>query len=174
MNKQEAIKELRRQSTQVYDQRAVELEQAIHIVSQTDEPQKVVVPKFVAEWIDICKEHLAIGLFSGMSPTCLAYHNQADELINWLKSIKNQEIFAKAWIYGYKIKEEKLYIVQIPNPNDKVFKYTVLGKGLDGCVFITKVDNAGWKHNHHYQLTEKEIKKDFEWAWQFAKPVGVE
>ena len=52
MNKQEAIAEIKKQSTQAYDDFAITRDTAIHIVSQIDEPQKVTIPKFVAEWIE--------------------------------------------------------------------------------------------------------------------------
>ncbi|EHI69111.1 hypothetical protein STRIC_2122 [Streptococcus ictaluri 707-05] len=29
----------------------------------------------------------------------------------------------------------------------------------------------GWRKNNGYQLTEQEIRKDFDWAWQWAKEV---
>ena len=55
MNKQQAIEELKENSWE-YENRyfkyelALSLEDAQEIVSQIDEPAKVVVPKFVAEW----------------------------------------------------------------------------------------------------------------------------
>ncbi|QBX15159.1 hypothetical protein Javan173_0030 [Streptococcus phage Javan173] len=33
------------------------------------------------------------------------------------------------------------------------------------------INNSEWKSIRQYHLTEAQIKKDFEWAWQFAKPV---
>ncbi|MGM3135833.1 hypothetical protein, partial [Bacillus cereus group sp. Bc238] len=55
MNKQEAIEEIKKQSTQAYDDFAIMRDAAIHIINQIHELQKVVVPKFVAEWIKWCK-----------------------------------------------------------------------------------------------------------------------
>ena len=49
MNKQEAIEKIKKQSTQAYDDFAIMRDTAIHIINQIDEPQKVVVPKFVDE-----------------------------------------------------------------------------------------------------------------------------
>ena len=60
MNKQEVIKELQKQAIhhcgeiECYKdgcEKSVELSKAINIISQIKEPQKVVVPKFVGEWI---------------------------------------------------------------------------------------------------------------------------
>ncbi|MFU2205269.1 DUF1642 domain-containing protein [Streptococcus pluranimalium] len=97
-----------------------------------------------------------------------------NELRGSLKNIDDLKILLlNALINGYTVKQSKLYTVEIPNRNDPNFKYTILGKDLDGEVFLTKVDGEDWKCNHHYQLTEEEIRKDFEWAWKWAEPVEV-
>ena len=62
MNKQEAIEEIKSMDTvSIYNttvnQRLDMLikNQVLDVISQIDEPQKVVIPKFVADWIDWCK-----------------------------------------------------------------------------------------------------------------------
>ena len=51
MNKEELIEAIKKISDDLLEVRFVSLECVIDIVSQLHEPQKVVVPKFVAEWI---------------------------------------------------------------------------------------------------------------------------
>ena len=51
MNKEEVIEAIKKISDDLLEVRFVSLESVIDIVSQIHEPQKVVVPKFVAEWI---------------------------------------------------------------------------------------------------------------------------
>ncbi|MET3634462.1 hypothetical protein ABID28_001105 [Streptococcus porcorum] len=67
-------------------------------------------------------------------------------------------------------------MVEIPNP--KICSLSVLEKFDDSTVFINQMDvfPVDWKKHNEYQLTESEIKQDFEWAWDagFAKPVEVE
>lgn len=75
---------------------------------------------------------------------------------------------AQAWLDGYTVEQEKLYIVEIPNPN--LNAYTVLQKTEKGIVLIS-VTNARWRGWESSKLTESEIKKDFYWAWQWAKEV---
>ena len=58
------------------------------------------------------------------------------------------------------IKQEKLYTVEIPNPNGVV----VCLERLDGGKIALSTFGGS-------KLTESEIKKDFEWAWQWAKEV---
>lgn len=37
--------------------------------------------------------------------------------------------------------------------------------------FLDEVPNYKWKNEPENQLTESEIKEDFEWAWQWAESV---
>lgn len=142
---------------------------ALELVKELDEPEKVVIPQSVADWLEVCKENLAIGLFVAMNPNVLEVNNQSAETIYWLKSARNQETFAKAWIYGYEVEKKKLYTVEIPNPHG--LGHTVLVKDMYGNIFITYVMNSDWRKSKVSQLTEAEIKKDFDWAWRFAKGV---
>ena len=53
MNKQEAIERIESNALNIGDNDlVVGLNVAKHIINQINEPQKVVVPKFVAEWIE--------------------------------------------------------------------------------------------------------------------------
>ena len=96
MNIQEAIEKIKKQSTQAYDDFAIMRDTAIHIINQIDEPQKPVIPKFVAEWLKKYRH----------AHTLLKVLNSAeDERIipstvnDWI--LDNQYDFIKAWIDGY-------------------------------------------------------------------------
>lgn len=78
-----------------------------------EKPEKVQIPQFVADWIEVCKENLAIGLYTAMNPDFLKQWNKSDELISWSKKISNQELFARAWLDGYTNEEEKRYLVKV-------------------------------------------------------------
>ena len=172
MNKQEAIEKINNitaRETFMSEIIWVKRDEVIDIVKQLDEPKKVVIPQSVADWLEVCKENLAIGLFVAMNPNALEVNNQSAETIYWLKSARNQETFAKAWLYGYEVEKEKLYTVEIPNPHG--LGHTVLVKDMYGNIFITYVMNSDWRKSKVSQLTEAEIKKDFDWAWRFAKGV---
>lgn len=169
MNKQEAIEKINNMGTlkirdttlhRQFD--TVDKNKVLDIISQINEPKKVVVPQFVAEWIEYCKHEKFYALHG-------AYANMDDRLKCWRFKGNNSELFAKAWLYGYEIEKEKLYTVEIPNPN--AGGHVILCKTGDGRVAITFAKAGRWRGIKKVQLTESEIKQDFEWAWQFAKEV---
>lgn len=143
-----------------------------------NEPEKPVVPKFVADWLEVCKENLGFSLSSAMSHSTSAMKAQPNKVQGWFNLRDNQETFAKAWLFGYEVEKEKLYTVEIPNPNASGYGKTYLAKNKDGKVELyswssyTSIDFAdNWKQEENAQLTEAEIKKDFEWAFRWAEEV---
>ena len=132
-----------------------------------NKPEKPVVPQFIADWLEVCKEDLALSLANSMNNVVMRTNNQPDKTIRWIA--KNSETFAKAWIYGYEVQKEKLYTVEIPNPN--AVERPVLYKNRDGKVSIIFPSVPCWREVKNAQLTESEIKEDFAWLWQFAEEV---
>ena len=80
-------------------------------LKQLDEPQPVKVPQFVADWIEVCKEHLTTSLYTAMNPNFMKENNQSFDLILWIKKTSNQDLFARAWLDGYEVEEEERYTV---------------------------------------------------------------
>ncbi|HEM3871227.1 TPA: DUF1642 domain-containing protein [Streptococcus suis] len=111
MNKQEAIEKIKNIDTLNINDRIagqqvdmVIKNQVLDIISQINEPQKVVVPKYIADSIEYCKDTEGYGLFHTMDH-CYQYSDTAE----WLED--NQETFARAWLDGYEVEQEKLYVV---------------------------------------------------------------
>lgn len=171
MNKQELInklKELITESTHEYDcGHDYGIRRAIAFAEKLDEPEKPVVPQYVADWLEVCKDNLPLSLAHSMNNIIMMSNNQPDKTIHWIA--KNSETFAKAWLYGYEVEKEKLYTVELPNPN--AGGHVVLCKTSDGIVSITFTGMARWQGCKNFQLTEAEIKKDFDWAFRWAKEV---
>lgn len=140
---------------------------------QMNKPEKPVVPQFVADWIEWCKRNKVslLGGFSAIDELGTAICN--DKKVKSLDASKwatqNQETFAKAWLFGYEVEKEKLYTVELPNPNGGT--HLVLCKDCDGKLFFDVFFSEEWKIFGKCKLTEAEIKQDFDWAWQFAKEV---
>ena len=181
MNKQELIYELRRLLAKPSEIEGSDyayghnygIGRAIVLVKQLDEqqepsnePEKPVVPQYVADWIEWCKKN-KITLLGADTAICNNKNIRTLDASAW--AMKNQETFAKAWFYGYEVEKEKLYTVEIPNPNHE--ECPILFKKGDGKVHIIFTSVPCWRTVKNAQLTEDEIKKDFGWAWQFAKEV---
>lgn len=141
---------------------------ALYTIDSVDEPEKPVVPKFVAEWIEDQKESFsdasAIHMYDNLTlDNSNGYYHEV-----WLWVIAHHHDFIKAWHDGYTVEKEKLYTVEIPNG----FIRLVLCKDCDGKLFVATFSGGDcWETFGKCKLTEAEIKEDFEWAWQFAKEV---
>lgn len=179
MNKQELIEKLKRHLTVMSEVEGSEYDkgykhatkQHLVMITELDEPEKPVVPQFIADWLEVCKENLGFGLSSAMNHYTSAMNKQQNNVKDWFKSVKNQETFAKAWHDGYEIEKEKLYTVEIPNPNEPDSGHIVLQKDKNNKVYIDWHYEDDWKLLKSLKLTEAEIKEDFDWAWQFAEEV---
>ena len=82
----------------------------------------------------------------------------------------------RAWLDGFEIEQEKLYTVQIPNPNNEYSMNALIRLPSSGKIALVALHkpNTSYLKNKEYQLTESEIKQDFEWAFQFAEEVEEE
>lgn len=159
MNKQEAKQKLHNiafaKMNTIPDD--LKLANVMQVIDQIDEPQKVVVPKHIADKIEYCKDAEGYGLFHTMD-YCYQYKDSAE----WLEC--NQETFARAWLDGYEIEQEKLYYVNIANVYHGDFGYS---ERYDNYSFYNKSDATEIR----FELTESEIKRYHEWAWQFREEV---
>ena len=88
--------------------------------------EKVTIPQFVADWIEVCKEHLTSSLYLAMTPSFLKSNNQGIELILWIK--KNEETFARAWLDGYTVEKEKRYTVVMKETKQPLYYNSVDNK----------------------------------------------
>lgn len=147
----------------------VNKDSVLELIDQLDEPQRVVIPKLVAEYIKEYKEENQniYNLLTEYPP----------EIGSWLNDNYKERLdtLARAWLDGYEIEQEKLYTVEIPDPNNVLEYETILARNMNGLIEIRQVEKGGWsKEARAVRLTESEIKKDFEWAWQWAEPVEEE
>lgn len=125
------------------------------------EPQKPVVPKFVAEWIEYAKKK-GDSLAISFKPWNL-YGVEYSKADRWIED--NQETFARAWIDGYEVEKEPLYEVIIGD----LYLIKKFNNRNDFC-FDTSRSLCTWEKSA-YQLTEAEIKEIDERYWPFAVPV---
>ena len=185
MNKQEAIEEIKNLEGLTildkiinFDSEMIPKKKVFNIVNQIDEQEKPVVPQFVADFYEENKDDLEYNLYK----LCIDFCEQKlrADLHGWFNDDNHKciETLVKMKLYGYEVEKEKLYTVEIPNPICDEYSRTFLGKyesgkvGLYNWLDYTSIEFAdNWKQEEYAQLTESEIKQDFEWAWKYAKEV---
>ncbi|MCK1187787.1 DUF1642 domain-containing protein [Streptococcus uberis] len=140
-----------------------------------DQP-KLKIPQFMLDWVDDSRERY-YEFDEWFDPD-----NQPMKVYKWLncKNKRQADINALALVTlivngpdAVTVEKEKLYTVVIPNPHEKQLSY-VLMRQPNGNVIINVVHSSNLdllKTDNDLQLTEKEIKKDFDWAWQWKKEV---
>lgn len=184
MNKQELIENIKNISVVVSDTTInyrgvmVSMNEVLNIIKQLDEPEKPVVPQFVAEWYEKNKDDLEYNLYK----LCTDFREQKlrEDFHGWFNDDNNKSIETLVLMhkFGYEVEKEKLYTVEIPNPNGDGYSIVYLGKNEDNKVelriqeYYTSIEfSRDWRKLDSAQLTENEIKKDHGWAWQIAKEV---
>ena len=112
MNKQELIERIKGLKN-IFGNKAeyIEIDAAIKLIEQLNEPQKTVVPQFVADYIKYAIENDwdFQDLFK-----CIE-DEEDEELLRWVYHERNQETLAAAWINGYTVEKEKRYLVKMKN-----------------------------------------------------------
>ncbi len=116
MNKQEVIKAIEGHLDEKCDEALFGHKQGcdfcMSLIEQIDEPEKPVVPQFVAEYLKMRKEDYAIGGL-GAAITQALCSEIKPEIAKWMNN--NVETFARAWLDGYTVEKEQLYYVKVGN-----------------------------------------------------------
>lgn len=149
----------------------VAFNEVLYLIRQLDEPQKVVIPQYVADWIEYCKNTF-LSITRALMVNEVDFYNYANQedhskLIIFLESEINQEKFAKAWLYGYTVKKEKRYLVKIIGITD-YNSYLNYHKKENKWTIESSMDTDAIRTKH----TRKELEKSG-FGWVFNCP-GIE
>ena len=128
---------------------------------------EVVIPQFIADWIEECKKSKLffsnLNLLEGKAEVknWIYEHDNGDDF-----TMKREEMVIKAYYDGYVVEKEKLYTVRLAN---------------DDCLYKFEITEIGWikAYSHcekdmHCQLTQSEIESVDPILMQIAKPVVVD
>ena len=130
-------------------------------IEQLDEPEPVKVPQCVADWIEVCKEHLTTSLYTAINPNFMKENNQSFDLALWIKKTSNQETFARAWFDGYEVEKEKRYLVKMKGI-DTNFNFLNRHRNENYWIFSSKDKNTLYQTRH----TRKELEEaGFGWVF---------
>lgn len=127
--------------------RRVNTSEVLKDLRQLDEPQKVVVPQFVADWIETAKK----AAYNIRGAIDLAPKGKVKD---WLE-LKNVNIFAEAWVNGYEVEKEKRYLVKLK----AVDQYLISAKDEKFLGFLQSKLRS--------KFTRKELE-DLGFGWVFS------
>lgn len=135
-------------------------------IEEFDEQPKVTVPQFVTGWIEHCKDNATLAdCLKGYYEISDGEVVRSEDFQNWVVVNENDELTAKAWMFGYEVEKEPLYKVIIDQ------RYLVqLFSGRTDARLVEFKELTIWPESA-YKLTEETIKSIDERYWAFAMPV---
>lgn len=110
---------------------------AINIVEQLNEPQKVKVPAYVAEWFEINKEQLEVAIWDLTTETYETDRDQLSEIQLWIKESDRPYKTLISMQDGYEVEEEPKWVVKVDDNAYFVDFFDSLTPHL--------VDGLGWE-----------------------------
>lgn len=135
MNKQELIKKYEKEAEFICSFPVIRLSLILEDLKQLDEPQKAVVPQFVADWYEEHKDNLEYNIWDWTKYNLEPKKRENVIFSQWLgKTVNNPvETLIKMKLYGYEVEKEKRYRVKMKGVNDS---YCVLTHYEDGNRWI--------------------------------------
>lgn len=132
--------------------------------------KKVELPEFVNKWLEYCK-NTGVTLTRALLVDDVDFYNYANQkdftrLKDFLIVEKNQELFARAWIFGCTVKEKR-YLVKIIGITD-YNSYLNYHKKENKWTIESSMDTDTIRTKH----TRKELEKSG-FGWVFDCP-GIE
>lgn len=136
-------------------------------IEEFDEQPKETVPQFVANWIKQCKENAALAdCLNGYYQISNGQVIESEDFQNWVVDNENDELTAKAWIFGYEVDKEPVYEVVFLESDDE--RYLLMELGEKSYEVVPESENDGYRTQW---FTESEIKSIDERYWAFVVPV---
>ena len=164
MNKKELIERIEGLKNIFWNEcEYVKIDFMIELVSELDEPQKVTIPQFVADWIKYCK-NTGVTLVRALLVEEIDLYNYANQkdskkLKEFLRVEENQEKIVRAWLDGYEVKKEKRYLVKVKGHiHENILVY---GYGVKRYFFSSSLEG-----NRRAKHTRKELEQaGFGWVF---------
>ena len=164
MNKQEAIKKIDR--TLSLPRPIISfpynyedgLRYAKGIINQIDEPEKPVIPQFVADWYEENKDDFEENLFRCVDNIPLTVDGaKLNEFEKWLlnASTKSFQILVNMHQFGYEVEKEKLYTARLKVVTIKKAGY-LNRHNKNGSITIDTSYTAGGQYQVYFTRSELE------------------
>nr|DAW77306.1 MAG TPA: Protein of unknown function (DUF1642) [Caudoviricetes sp.] len=169
MNKQELIEKIEAMPNNTgFIRPKIDKHLVLALVRQLDEPQKVVVPKFVADWYEENKDDFEFNVWDW-----IAFRNEPEKLENkefnyWINNGEGNPIqtLVNMHQFGYEVEKEKRYCISMPKARNYKNHAQILCEE-DGKMFW-----CGEWYRFKTKFTRKELE-EAGFGWVFDCP-GIE
>ena len=159
MNKQELIEKIKKLPFVLLSERYISQNYVLELLEQLDEPEKVKVPQFVADWYEKHKDDLEYDIWEYI------LHwgkQQKSEFYEWMNHANNKpfQTLSNMHQFGYEVEKEKRYTVTVKgNIKDNLLVY---GKGVKRYFFTESYSFPNVIYSH----TRKELE-EAGFGWMF-------
>ena len=167
MNKKELIdycNALKENKSQIIN--CIDVNRIIKRIEQLDEPEKVKVPQFVADWYEEHKDSLEVSIFDYVYRI-----NEKEESVfkEWFidSTTRPFQILVNMHQFGYEVEKEKRYLVKVKGMK-RVNGYLAINKKLAIWFFGTSGNSNNYRTHH----TRKQLE-EANFGWVFDCP-GIE
>ena len=160
-NKQDLIEKIRKLDT--YGSSLIERDEVLRDLKQLDEPQKVKVPQFVADWYEENKDDFEFNVWDW-----IAFRNEPEKLENkefnyWINDGEGNPIqtLVNMHQFGYTVEKEKRYTIRFKNIR-KETRYLKYDRVVENWYFGVEQCSKETKISH----TRTELEEaDFGWVF---------
>ena len=157
MNKQELIKAVEELPANCRGLRPmIDKWSTLELIKLLDEPKPVKVPQFVADMIEGARGQ-SVELEDAFE---YAWEVATIEFREWFRKLENRNNFARAWLDGYEVEEEKRYRISMPKARNYMNHAQILCE-KDGKIFW-----CGEWYPFRAKFTRKQLEEaDFGWVF---------
>lgn len=128
----------------------VKIDMVVELLSELDEPQKVVVPQFVADWYEGNKEEFELNLWVFLTDFDEENIDMSERFGIWLGDEDNNPIqtLVNMHQFGYEVEKEKRYTIRFKNirKETRYLKYDRVVEnwyfGVEQCSKETKISHT--------------------------------
>ena len=170
MNKQELLEKINEIATETPfpDAKIVDHSEVIKLIEQLDEPQKPVVPQFVADWYEEYKDDFETNLFNTIGLVIRDFEDgDLSAFEEWIldKHKAPFQTLVNMHQFGYEVEKEKQYLVKIKGVACPYLNYDTIN---ELWFYNQKIEGVYTKTKH----TRKELESSG-FGWVFNCP-GIE
>ena len=151
MNKQELIEKIEAMPNNTgFIRPKIDKHLVLALVRQLDEPQKVVVPKFVADWYEENKDDFEFNVWDWIAFRKEPEKLENEEFNSWINDGEGNPIqtLVNMHQFGYEVEKEKRYTIRFKNirKETRYLKYDRVVEnwyfGVEQCSKETKISHT--------------------------------